>query len=129
MAVPASTNPAAPIFGSSTVASQNGNTAYAPSVGDANPIAAMASDLHNAYETAASSYTVTWPNQTIVYGIDPAARSRLNAVLFVGIFTGMACGAWLGSLALAQWGWMGVVGLATAAASAALVVRTRPARD
>ena len=43
-----SSNPAAPIFGSSTVAAQNGNKAYAPYVGDANPIAAMARDLHNA---------------------------------------------------------------------------------
>jgi len=51
-----SSNPNAPIFGSSTVAQQGGNKAYAPYVGDANPIAAMASDLHNAYETAASLY-------------------------------------------------------------------------
>lgn len=62
-------------------------------------------------------------HQTIVYGIDPAARSRLNALLFVGMFTGMATGAWLGSLAFARWGWLGVVGLATASALAALLVR------
>lgn len=62
-------------------------------------------------------------HQTIVYGIEPAARSRLNALLFVGMFAGMAAGAWLGSLALAQWGWMGVIGVATASASAALLVR------
>ncbi len=29
-------------------------------------------------------------HQTIVYGIDPGARSRLNAVLFTGVFIGMA---------------------------------------
>jgi hypothetical protein len=40
-----SSNPNAPIFGSSTVAQQGGNQAYAPYVGDANPIAAMGSDL------------------------------------------------------------------------------------
>jgi hypothetical protein len=51
-----STNPNAPIFGSSTVAQQGGNTAYAPYVGDANPIAAMASDLHNAYLNAAATW-------------------------------------------------------------------------
>jgi len=62
-------------------------------------------------------------HQTIVYSIEPAARSRLNALLFVGMFTGMASGAWLGSLALAQWGWIGVIGLATATALAALLVR------
>jgi len=62
-------------------------------------------------------------HQTIVYGLDPAARSRLNALMFVGVFTGMASGAALGSLALAEWGWLGVVTLATVAALAALAVR------
>ena len=56
-----STNPNAPIFGSSTVAQQNGNTAYAPYVGDANPIAAMASDLHNAYVTEAANFNAANP--------------------------------------------------------------------
>jgi predicted MFS family arabinose efflux permease len=62
-------------------------------------------------------------HQTIVYGIDPGARSRLNAVLFVGMFIGMAIGAALGSLLLAQWGWMAVTALATTMALAALAVR------
>ena len=62
-------------------------------------------------------------HQTIVYGIDPAARSRLNAVLFVGMFLGMAAGAALGSQLLAAFGWNGVVALATAMAFAALVTR------
>ena len=62
-------------------------------------------------------------HQTIVYGIEPGARSRLNAVLFVGVFVGMAAGAALGSLALAPWGWAGVTALATASALAALGVR------
>lgn len=62
-------------------------------------------------------------HQTIVYGIDPAARSRLNAVLFVGMFLGMATGAALGSQLLAAFGWNGVVALATAMALAALVTR------
>ncbi|UIF91420.1 MFS transporter [Cupriavidus sp. UYPR2.512] len=65
-------------------------------------------------------------HQTIVYGIDPGARSRLNAVLFVCMFTGMAVGAALGSLALARFGWTGVAALATAAALAALAVRLAP---
>lgn len=65
-------------------------------------------------------------HQTIVYGIEPAARSRLNAVLFVGMFTGMATGAWLGSASFAHWGWIGVVGLACASALTALVVRMLP---
>lgn len=64
-------------------------------------------------------------HQTIVYGLDPGARSRLNALLFTGMFIGMAAGAALGSQALALWGWPGVVGLATAASAAAQAVRLR----
>lgn len=67
-------------------------------------------------------------HQTIVYGIDPGARSRLNAVLFVCMFAGMAAGAALGSLALAHAGWTGVAALATATSLAALAVRTLPLR-
>ena len=67
-------------------------------------------------------------HQTIVYGIDPAARSRLNAVLFVGMFIGMASGAALGSLLLASAGWIAVVLLATTSALAALAVRLWPPR-
>jgi len=62
-------------------------------------------------------------HQTLVYGIDAGARSRLNALLFTGMFIGMASGAALGSLMLAQWGWAGVVTLATVSSLAALVVR------
>ena len=65
-------------------------------------------------------------HQTVVYGIDPPARSRLNAVLMVGVFIGMATGAALGSQALAAWGWMGVTSVATASAAAALAVRLLP---
>ncbi|MEO5686108.1 MAG: MFS transporter [Burkholderiaceae bacterium] len=65
-------------------------------------------------------------HQTIVYGIDPGARSRLNALLFTGMFIGMSSGAALGSLALAQWGWTGVMLLSAAGAGAALVVRLWP---
>lgn len=62
-------------------------------------------------------------HQTVVFGIDPASRSRLNALLFTGMFIGMASGAALGSLMLAQWGWSGVVTLATVSSLAALAVR------
>ena len=65
-------------------------------------------------------------HQTIVYGIDPAARSRLNALLFTGMFIGMSSGAALGSLALAQWGWPGVMLLSAGGAIAALIVRLWP---
>ncbi|CAN5818958.1 MFS transporter [soil metagenome] len=65
-------------------------------------------------------------HQTIVYSIEPAARSRLNAVFFTGVFIGMAVGSAAGGLLLAQWGWMAVVGLAIAAAAGALAVRLWP---
>lgn len=65
-------------------------------------------------------------HQSIVYGIDPGARSRLNAVLFVSMFIGMAAGAALGSTLLAQWGWTAVTGMATISALAALAVRLQP---
>ncbi|MEG2804820.1 MFS transporter [Stenotrophomonas sp.] len=64
-------------------------------------------------------------HQALVYGLVPEARSRLNALLFTGMFLGMAGGGALGSLALAHWGWTGVALLATAAAAASLVVRRR----
>nr|WP_225781834.1 MFS transporter [Xenophilus sp. Marseille-Q4582] len=67
-------------------------------------------------------------HQTQVYGIDPAARSRLNAVLFVGMFIGMATGAGLGGLLFAQGGWLAVTALAMLTALLALVVRLLPAR-
>lgn len=62
-------------------------------------------------------------HQTIVYSIEPGARSRLNAVLFVGMFIGMASGAALGSLLLGQWGWVAVTGMSALAALGALAVR------
>ncbi|MDR8762885.1 putative transporter [Burkholderia multivorans] len=62
-------------------------------------------------------------HQAIVYRIDPASRSRLNAVLFVGMFIGMAAGAALGGLLLTQLGRNAVIGLAVASSLAALAVR------
>jgi predicted MFS family arabinose efflux permease len=62
-------------------------------------------------------------HQTIVYGIDPGARSRLNAVLFTSMFIGMAVGSALGAVFLARWGWTAIIALATASSIAALAVR------
>jgi hypothetical protein len=56
-----SSNPDAPIFGSSTVAQNGGSPAFAPYVGAIDPIAQMASDLHNAYEGEASAYNAANP--------------------------------------------------------------------
>ena len=65
-------------------------------------------------------------HQAIIYSIDPEARSRLNAVLFVGMFTGMSSGAYLGSLVLARFGWLGVCVLAALSGLGALGVRLWP---
>ncbi|WP_145552109.1 MFS transporter [Yersinia mollaretii] len=62
-------------------------------------------------------------HQTIIYSLEPAARSRLNALLFTCVFLGMAMGSALGSLMLEQFGWTGVVALITLAGAASLVVR------
>ncbi|MBY0341067.1 MAG: MFS transporter [Rhodocyclaceae bacterium] len=67
-------------------------------------------------------------HQTIVYGLEPAARSRLNAVLFVGMFIGMSAGAAVASLLFAQWGWLAVVALAVTTSLAAFAVRMLPER-
>jgi len=66
-------------------------------------------------------------HQTIIYGIAPEARSRLNALLMTSVFVGMATGGLLGAQALAAWGWMGVVGVAVLASGGALLVRIRAA--
>jgi predicted MFS family arabinose efflux permease len=65
-------------------------------------------------------------HQSIVFGIDPGSRSRLNALLFTCVFIGMSSGAILGSLALAQWGWTGVMLLSAGGAIGALIVRLWP---
>ena len=67
-------------------------------------------------------------HQTIVYGIAPEARSRLNAILMTTMFVGMATGGALGAQALAAWGWNGIVGLAVVTSLAALAVRMRAAK-
>ena len=64
-------------------------------------------------------------HQTLVYGLVPPARSRLNALLFTGMFIGMAAGGALGSLALAQWGWHGVAWLAVVCAGGSLLLRLK----
>lgn len=62
-------------------------------------------------------------HQTLVYGLQSQARSRLNALLFTGVFVGMAAGGGLGAMALAQGGWHAVVLLACATSALALWVR------
>jgi predicted MFS family arabinose efflux permease len=68
-------------------------------------------------------------HQSIVFSLEPAARSRLNAVLFVTAFLGMALGSVSGSLLLAAGGWPAVVALSTAAAALAFVIRMLPSTN
>lgn len=66
-------------------------------------------------------------HQTIVYGLDDAARSRLNVVLMTTMFLGMVAGSFLGSMLLAQVGWTAVMALAALCAMAAVVLQARRA--
>ncbi len=68
-------------------------------------------------------------HQTIVYGLDPAARSRVNAVLVSSMFLGMSAGAAIASQVLGRHGWSGVMAFGAAAATLALVVRSLPERS
>ena len=67
-------------------------------------------------------------HQSIVYGLEPGARSRLNALLIGAMFVGMAGGSALGSLALDLAGWRGLCAFAGSTALAALAVRLWPHR-
>nr|WP_234479911.1 MFS transporter [Erwinia sp. S38] len=62
-------------------------------------------------------------HQTLIFGLEPAARSRLNALMFTGVFIGMAVGSALGSLMLERAGWPGVVVLLTVAGAGSFAVR------
>jgi hypothetical protein len=71
-----STNPNAPIFGSSTSPPGGLN---APYVGDLDPIGAMAMDLHEAYEQAASDYMAGNPTGSKV-DVAPAGDAWVSAI-------------------------------------------------
>jgi predicted MFS family arabinose efflux permease len=64
-------------------------------------------------------------HQSIVYSIDAAARSRLNSVLLVGMFIGMASGSAAASLLLARFGWTAVMLFSAGAGLVALLLRLR----
>jgi len=51
-------------------------------------------------------------NQTRIYSIDPAARSRLNMVYMFCYFAGGACGSYLGAVCWRHAGWWGVCSFA-----------------
>jgi predicted MFS family arabinose efflux permease len=61
-------------------------------------------------------------NQTRIYGIDPAARSRLNTVYMFCYFVGGGLGSLGGAICWHWFGWWGVCGLGAAATALALLV-------
>lgn len=65
------------------------------------------------------------PHQSLIYGLEPAARSRLNAMLFVGMFLGLSMGSALGGLLLADLGWSAVLLLCVLSGVAAFLLRPR----
>lgn len=62
-------------------------------------------------------------NQTAVFALDPAARSRINTVFITGLFAGGAVGSAGGSLAWGMAGWPGVILFGAAFAALALVAQ------
>lgn len=62
-------------------------------------------------------------HQNLVYGLEPQARGRLNALFFTGVFIGMSLGSVLGSKLYVIAGWSGVVTLAVITGAIALGIR------
>lgn len=62
-------------------------------------------------------------HQNLVYSLEPQARGRLNALLFTGVFVGMALGSAVGSKLYALAGWPAVVTLAVVTGGIALIIR------
>ena len=62
-------------------------------------------------------------HQNLVYGLEPQARGRLNALLFTGVFIGMSLGSVLGCKLFVIAGWSGVVTLAVITGAIALGIR------
>ncbi|TCQ02193.1 putative MFS family arabinose efflux permease [Rhizobium sp. PP-F2F-G36] len=61
-------------------------------------------------------------NQTRVYALDPAARSRLNTVFMATMLLGGATGAGFGGAAYVAWGWTGTCLFGTISAGLALLL-------
>jgi len=62
-------------------------------------------------------------NQTVVLGLDPATRGRMNTVFVASLFCGGAFGSAAGGLAWHAYGWTAVAGLGFAMALASLVAQ------
>lgn len=60
-------------------------------------------------------------NQTRIYGIDPAARSRLNTVYMFCYFVGGSIGSWIGAVCWQYKGWAAVCGFSILVLAVAVV--------
>jgi predicted MFS family arabinose efflux permease len=60
-------------------------------------------------------------NQHVIYGLAPAARSRVNAAYMVCYFTGGALGSAIGGAVYGHWHWAGICVLGAAIGALALV--------
>ncbi|MCX5479153.1 MFS transporter [Kaistia geumhonensis] len=65
-------------------------------------------------------------NQTQVYALDRAARSRLNTVFMAAMLLSGSLGAGLGGLAFATWGWSGTCLFGALSSLLALILSLRP---
>jgi predicted MFS family arabinose efflux permease len=65
-------------------------------------------------------------NQTRVYALDPAARSRLNTIFMATMILGGACGSGIGGIAYSFWGWSGTCAFGAASAGLALLLSFAP---
>ena len=61
-------------------------------------------------------------NQTRIFGLDPAQRSRLNTVYMATYFAGGALGSWLGAVGWMHAGWTGVAVVGGALAALGLLI-------
>jgi predicted MFS family arabinose efflux permease len=72
-------------------------------------------------------------HQSIIYRLDPAARSRMNAVFVSGLFLFFAGGSLAGNLAFSAYGWRGLTTFCLISSSCAFALhrwmRTRVAMD
>jgi predicted MFS family arabinose efflux permease len=59
-------------------------------------------------------------NQTIIFGLNPELRNRVNAVYMVVYFVGGALGTVAASIAFEHWAWTGVCALGAVAAAAGM---------
>jgi len=64
-------------------------------------------------------------NQTRIYALDPAARSRLNTVYMFCYFSGGSLGSWLGAICWEHKGWTAVCAFAVAVLVIAVLVFAR----